>query len=173
MFSTCNGDAAVCLQFLVAAYVVWNDGLFEPAKVEWLEQRQHALRIIESPAHVGIGHYIDAIAHHLSNRAHQPDIPLHSLGAVDRPPAKAQLHRLVTFVLVALRFHAQFIQRHAVEAASINGDALFCAPPQQPVHGLFGGFPEQVPQCNIDRTDCSHPDAFASEGHRSPVHLLP
>ena len=55
-----DGDAAIALQLLVAARVVGDHRLFEPAEIEGLEQRQHALGVVEGPAHVGIGHQVDA-----------------------------------------------------------------------------------------------------------------
>jgi len=44
---------------------------------------------------------------------------------------------------------------------------------QQPKYGLPARLAHQIPQRNIQRADGSHGDAFASECHRLPIHLLP
>src|SRR5579871_2077438 len=94
------------------------------------EQWEHAFRIVERPAHVSVCHHIDTIADHLADSSHQLDITLHPLCSVDWSPSETQLHRRVSFVLVALRFNPQFVQRHAVESACIYGNALLCLPTQ-------------------------------------------
>ena len=57
--------------------------------MEWLQQWQHALGVVERPAHVGIGHQVDAVADHFANGAYKLDVTLHSLCAIHRSPAEA------------------------------------------------------------------------------------
>src|SRR5690242_2673022 len=58
VFSTGDGNSPIALELFVAAGVIGNYRLFEPAKVEWLKQRQHPLRIVQCPSHVCVGHQV-------------------------------------------------------------------------------------------------------------------
>ncbi len=98
--------------------------------MKWLQQWQHALCIVERPAHISIGHHIDAVAHDFANRSHQLDIALHSLCAIYWSPAESQLHCLVSFVFVTLRLNSQLTQRHAVKTAGIDWNAFLRSPAQ-------------------------------------------
>src|SRR5258707_14265100 len=104
--------------------------------MKWLQQWQHALRVVESPAHISVGHYIDSIANDFADRAYQLNVSLHSFRAIYWYPAEPQLHRLVALVLVTLGFNSQLIQRHAVKTAGIDGNAFLRSSSQQPVHRL-------------------------------------
>ena len=141
--------------------------------MEWLQQREHALGVVEGPAHVGVGHQVDAVADDLADGADELDILLHACGAVDRSPAEAELHRLVALVLVALGFDAEFVERHGVEAAGVDGDTLLGAAAEQAVDGLLRVFAEEVPEGDVDGGDGGHGDALAAEGHGAAIHLLP
>src|SRR5260370_28466713 len=115
MLAASNWHTLVSFQLLVSAGVIGNNGLFQPSKVKWLQQWQHALCIVERPTHIGIGHHIDAVAHYFANRSHQLDVALHSFGSIYWSPAETQLHCLVSFVLITPRLSPQLIQRHAVK----------------------------------------------------------
>src|SRR5882757_10358430 len=51
-FMLAAGDrhTAVSLQLLVSTRVIGNNRLFQPSKMEWLQQWQHAFCIVERPA---------------------------------------------------------------------------------------------------------------------------
>ncbi len=92
---------------------------------------QHALGVVERPAHVGVGHQVDVVADDLAHVADELEVLLHSGGAVERAPAEAQLHHLVAFVLVLLRLGAKLGDGHGVEAAGVDGDVLLGAATEQ------------------------------------------
>ena len=168
-----DGNSTIGFELRIPANIVGNYRLFQPAQMKRFEQRQHAFRVIQRPAHVGVGHHIDTITYGLAHRAHQPDIALHPRSAVGRPPAEPQLHRLVAFVLVALSFFGELVQRHAVQAARIYRNPLLGPTTQQSIHRLLSGFSEQIPQRNVHRADRSHADALPAERHRLAIHVLP
>ena len=142
-------------------------------QIERLEQRQHPLGIVESPAHVGVGHDVDAVADRFAHGANQVEIALHAGGAVHRSPAKTQLHRLVAFLLVAFRFGLEFAQLDAVQAAGVNRNARLRPASEQPIDGLFGRFAQNVPQRDVNRADRDHADSLAAESHGLAIHVLP
>ena len=168
-----DGDAAVALEGGVALQVVRNHRLFEPAQVERLEQRQHPLGVVERPAHVGVGHDVDAGADRLAHGAHQIEVALHAFGAVDRAPAEAQLHGAVAGVLVAARFRRELVERRAVQAAGVDRNAPLGPAAEQAVDRLAGGLAEHVPERDVDRADRDHAEALAAPGHGLAVHVLP
>ena len=94
--------------------VVREDGFFQPTQIERFDQRQHALGVIEVPAHVGIGHDVDAITQGFTERAEQVEIFLHTGGAVGGPPSEAHLHGLVAFIFIFGGFGAEFVERCGV-----------------------------------------------------------
>ena len=100
MFAARDGDAAKLFQFRVAVDVVGDDGFFKPAQIEFFQQRNHALGVIQIPSHVGVGHDVNVVADCLAHDAHECEIFLHSFRAVGRAPAEAELHGFVTFVLI-------------------------------------------------------------------------
>ena len=173
VFAAGNGDAPESSQFRVAVDVVGNHRFFEPAQIEFFEQRNHAFGVIQIPAHVGVGHDVHAVADRLAHGADEREILLHAFRAVGRPPAETQLHRLVTFVLVLLRFAREFIQRRAVKPAGINGNFRFRASAEQTINRLLRGLAENVPQRDVHRADGDHADAFAAKRHRLAIHVLP
>ena len=138
-----------------------------------LEPRQHALGVVERPAHVGVGHDVDPVAHRLADGAHQIQVPLHALGPVHGPPAEAQLHGLVAILLVALRLRGQLVERRAVQAARVDRNARLGAAAEETVDGLPRRLAEQVPEGDVHRADGDHADSLAAERHRLAVHELP
>ena len=173
MFAAGDGNARAAFQFCVAVDVVGDDRLFEPAEIEGFEQREHAFGVVESPAHVGVGHDVDAIADGFANGLHEGDIFLHARGAVGGAPAEAQLHGAVAFFFVTLSFGGELAEFDAVEAAGVDGDARFGAAAEQTEDRLLGGFAEEIPERDVHGGDGDHADAFAAEGHRLAVHVLP
>ena len=173
MLAAGDGDASVVLQLFVAASVVGDNGFFEPAELEGLEEGQHAFGIIEGPAHVGVGHQIDVVADHLAHVAYELDVFLHAGGAVEGSPPEAQLHHLVAFVFVLLSFGTKFGNGHGVETAGVDGDVFFGASAEKSEDRLFRIFAEEIPQRDVDGRDRSQRNAFAAKGQRAPIHLLP
>src|ERR1017187_3416825 len=168
-----DGNAAEGLECDIAADVVGDHRFFEPAKVEGFEQRQHAARVVEVPAHVRVGHEVDARADGFAHGAHQLHIFHHAGRAIDRAPAEAELHRFIALALVHFGFGAQVVERLAVEAAGVHGDLPLGAAAEQLEDGLFGGLAHEVPEGDIDRADGRHADALAAERHGLAVHVLP
>ena len=138
-----------------------------------LEQRQHALGIVEGPAHVSVGHHVDTIADSFPNRAYQGDIVLHACRAIRGPPAETQLHGLVAFIFVPLGLGGQFAQLDAIKPAGVDRNSRLGFPTQQPVHRLFGRLAKEVPQRDVDCADRCHPDSLSAERHRFSIHVLP
>ena len=62
-------NSSIGLQFRVAADIVGNDRLFQPAQVKRFQQREHALGIVKRPAHVRVGHHVDLVAHGFTDGA--------------------------------------------------------------------------------------------------------
>ena len=173
MLAAGDRNSAVALQFRVAVHVVGNHRLFEPAQVERLQQRQHALGVVESPSHVRVGHHVDAVADRLAHGAHQFEIALHAGGAIDRSPSEAQFHGLVALVLVAFRFVGNFVQLDGCTGGWHKREfAAWCAT-EQPIDGLLRGFAHKVPQRNVHGADRRHADALAAERHGLAIHVLP
>ena len=114
-------------------------------RLKGFEQREHAFGVVESPAHVGVGHYVNAIADCFADCLHERDILLHACGAVGGAPAETQLHGFVAFFFVALGFGGQFAEFGAVEAAGVDGDARFGAAAEEAEDWLFRGFAEEIP----------------------------
>ena len=173
MLAARDRHAPIGLELGVAVQLVRHHRLLQPAQVEGLEPREHALGVVQRPAHVGVGHDVDPVAHRFADGAHQVQVPLDARGPVHGPPAEAQLHGLVAFLLVALRLRGQLLERHAVQAARIDRDARLGAAAQQAVDGLPGRLAEQVPERDVERADGDHADPLATEGHRLAVHELP
>src|SRR5215468_7123642 len=109
------------------------------------EQREHAFSVVERPAHVGIGHHIDTIANRFANGANEAEIALHSFGSIGWPPAKPQLHGLVTLFLIPFGLSGKLIERHTVEAARVDGNAWLRSATKQAVNGLARGLSKKVP----------------------------
>ena len=78
MVNSCSppamGTRPVGFELGIAAGVVGDDGLFQPAEMEGLEQREHALGVVERPAHVGVGHEVDAVADDFADGADEFDV---------------------------------------------------------------------------------------------------
>src|SRR5260370_42428712 len=89
MLAASNWHTAVSFQLLVSTRVIGINRLLQPAKVKWLQQWQHALCIVERPAHIGVGHHIDAVAYYLANRSQQLNVALHPLCAICWSPAES------------------------------------------------------------------------------------
>ena len=168
-----DGNSTITFQLFISTSVVGNHGFFQPAQLERLKQRQHALGVIQRPSHIGVAHEIDVIANDLAHVANEFNIFLHAGSAINGTPAEAQLHHLVAFILIFLRFGTEFRNWHGIQTAGVDGNLLFRAPTQQAKHGLFGVFAEQVPECDIDRRDSCERDTFSAECQRAPIHLLP
>jgi hypothetical protein len=81
--------------------------------------------------------------------------------------------RLVTLGLVLAGLRGQLVERRAVEAARVDGNARFGAASEQSIDGLLRGLAEQIPERDVDGADRGHADALAAERHRLPVHVLP
>src|SRR5579863_3567873 len=149
MFAAGDRNLSAGLQLRITMDVVWNDRLLKPSEMKRLEQWQHSLGVVESPAHVGVGHDIDVVADSFTDRTHELKIFLHATSAVSRSPSKAELHRLVAFFFVAPCFRRNLSEFHAVKSGGVNGYAGFRPAAEQAIDGLFGGFSQQVPQRDI------------------------
>src|SRR5258706_15232160 len=114
--------------------------------MERLKKRQHALGIVQRPAHVGVGHHIHIIANSLADGTNQVEVALHAGRAVGGSPTQTQLHGLVAFGFVALRFGGQFTELHAVKPAGVNRNSWLVLASEQAVDGLFADLPRMSPK---------------------------
>ena len=94
-----NGNSPVGLQLGVGLDVIGDDGFLQPAQMKWFQKRQHPLGIIESPAHVGVGHHVNLVANGLPHGANKIDIALHAECPVNRTPSEANLNTRASPVL--------------------------------------------------------------------------
>ena len=101
------GIRAAGFQFGITLNVIGDDRLLQPAQMKWFEQREHSLGVIESPAHVSVGHDVDFVADGFANGSNEINVSLHAGGAVGGAPTEAHLHGLVAFVLVTMRLRRQ------------------------------------------------------------------
>src|ERR1700758_4334129 len=104
MFPSSNRDSAIGFQLGVSMDVIRNDGLFQPAKIKWLQKWKHSFCVIECPSHVGVSHHVDAISDCFSDCPNHIHIALHPLGPVDRAPTEAQFNCLESRIPIAPRF---------------------------------------------------------------------
>src|SRR5689334_5099335 len=173
MLASRDRNAAETFQFRVTVNIVGDHRFFQPAQIEWLQQREHAFGVIEIPTHIRVSHDINLAADGFANRLDKFDIALHSSRAISRSPAKTHFHRLIAFILVALRFSREFVRWRAVKTARIYGNSRFSPPTQQAEHRLLRGPGDQIPQRNIHRADCHHSNALPAKGHGFAIHVLP
>src|SRR5262249_49571245 len=145
----------------------------QPAQIELLEQRNHAARVVEIPAHVSVGHDVHALADDLANRADEIDVFLHPGCAVHGSPAKTHLHGLVARILIYAGLGGQLVEGLAIEAAGVNGNLLLRPATEQTEHRLFRRLAENVPQRDIHSADRRHSYALPAEGDGLAIHQLP
>ena len=91
MFAARDVDDVERLELGVGMQIVGDHGLFDPTHVVGRQHAQHAPRMFEVPAHIGVGHDVDIVAHGLARRLHQSDVLVHALDAVLGAPAEAEL----------------------------------------------------------------------------------
>ena len=111
MLAAGDRHSPIRLQLGIPANIIGNHRLFQPAQVEGFEQGEHAFGVVQGPSHVGIGHHVDLVSYRLAYCADEVQVALHPLGSINRTPAEAQLHGLVPFTFVSLRFECQLFQR--------------------------------------------------------------
>src|SRR5690348_2468316 len=173
VLSAGNGNSAHRFQGDVAGNIVWNHGFFEPAKIVGFEKRDDAARIVQIPSHIRVGHQVDSVADHFTNSANEVQIFLYAGRTILRTPPEAQFHCGVAAVLIALCLGSQFFEALTVEAARVDGNAVFCPAAEKTKHGLLRGFSQNVPDGDIDGADGRHANSFSAEGHRLAIHQLP
>jgi len=91
VFAARDVDDVKRLELGVSMQIVGDHGLFDPTHVVGRQHAAHAPRIFEVPAHIGVGHDVDIVAHGLARRLHQSDVLVHALDAVLGAPAEAEL----------------------------------------------------------------------------------
>lgn len=141
MLAARDRDAGELIQFGVAVNVVGNHRLFEPAQFKLLQLGQHALGVLQVPAHVALEHQIVVVADHFTNRFDCLQVFRHALGAVGRAIAEARLEHGETLVQVFLRFVLHRLDVGAVELGVVAGDFSLVRPPSSLNTGLFTDLP--------------------------------
>src|SRR3954471_16048433 len=87
VFTSGNWNSPIRFQLSVTVNVIRDDWLLQPAQLKRLEQRQHALGVVECPAHVSVGHHIYFASSRLAHRTDQFNVALHACSTVGRAPS--------------------------------------------------------------------------------------
>ena len=159
--------AALAHDARVPRDVVGDRRLLEPDELELAQQPRGADRVIDRPAHVGVGHQREVGAEVLPHLAHALDV-LGELVAADLHLDRAEALRPEVVGLAEqpvereLEVDPAGVARHArIEAAE--------HPPQR----LAGALGREVPERDVDRRDRQHHRPAAAAVVERPPHLLP
>ena len=161
------------VQLGIATKIIGNHRLFQPARLELLQLRDHPFRIIEVPAHIGLEHQVTLPADSLAHRLDPLQVLAHTCHTVARPVSKSRLESDIALLhgFLGLGLHA--VDRAGIELGIIAGDLFLGASAEELEDRLAGKFAHQVPDGDVDGGDRRHADALAPPGMGATVHLLP
>ena len=157
----------------VVPELVGHQGLLHPLHVELAQGPAHPPGVLQVPAHVGVGHDVDAVAHRGAQHLHQGHIAAQALGPVGRAVQEAHLHGLEPPPHVLGRLLDELVLVGEVEVAGVDRDLVPGPAAQQLEHRLAEVLAGQVPQGDVDRADREQGRALAPVGQGAAEHLVP